>query len=157
MSTLLIVVFAALCSLVATPIVRRVAQRFGWVDRPDGGRKQHAEPIPRVGGLAIYTSFVVSSGVFLLRPSLGIPGTATVAVHAYRHLVIACGLVMLVGLADDLWNVKPLVKLAVQGAAAYYMYAPGLSDRDDLEPFRRRLGRAWTSCRSPSPCSGSWA
>src|SRR5271154_4475655 len=125
MSTLLIVLFAALCSLVTTPIVRRLAQRFGWVDRPDGGRKQHSEPIPRVGGLAIYVSFVVASGVFLLSTLSGDPWYGAIAVHAYRHLVIACGLVMLVGLADDVWDVKPLVKVAVQSAAAYYMYLHG--------------------------------
>lgn len=40
-------------TVLATPVVRRVAMRRGWVDRPDGLRKLHARTIPAVGGIAI--------------------------------------------------------------------------------------------------------
>ena len=49
---------AALLSLVLTPLVRRVAIRLGNVDHPDGRRVNKA-PIPRGGGMAVATSFLV--------------------------------------------------------------------------------------------------
>jgi UDP-GlcNAc:undecaprenyl-phosphate GlcNAc-1-phosphate transferase len=125
MTTLLIVLFAALCSLVLTPIIRRLAHLHGWVDRPDGRRKRHVEPVPRVGGIAVYAAFVFSSGVFLLAALPSDPWYGAVAVHAYRHLVVACGLVMAVGLADDLWGVKPVAKITAQAGAALYLFANG--------------------------------
>jgi len=52
-------------SLLATPIVKRLALRLGAVDLPDE-RKIHKEPMPRLGGLAIYAAFI--SGVLYLCP-----------------------------------------------------------------------------------------
>jgi UDP-GlcNAc:undecaprenyl-phosphate GlcNAc-1-phosphate transferase len=125
MTTLLIVVFAALWSLLLTPLVRRLAHRYGWEDRPDGRRKRHAEPIPRVGGIAVYASFVLASGVFLLAALPTDPWYGAVAVHAYRHLVVACGLVMAIGLVDDVWGVRPVAKIAVQASAGFYLFQNG--------------------------------
>jgi UDP-GlcNAc:undecaprenyl-phosphate GlcNAc-1-phosphate transferase len=135
MTTLLIVAFAALCSLLFTPMVRRVAQRYGWVDNPDGRRKRHTEPVPRVGGVAVYLSFVIASGVFLLAALPSDPWYGRVAVHAYRHLVVACGFVVLVGLADDLWGVKPFAKIAVQAATAFYLFLNGYRIDAISNPF----------------------
>jgi len=46
------VVVAFLISTWLTPVIRRVALRFGVIDSPDGGRKLHAAPTPLLGGLA---------------------------------------------------------------------------------------------------------
>lgn len=40
-------------TVLLTPVVRALALRRGWVDRPDGLRKLHARTIPAVGGIAI--------------------------------------------------------------------------------------------------------
>lgn len=40
-------------TVLLTPIVRKMALQYGWVDRPDGQRKLHARTIPAVGGIAI--------------------------------------------------------------------------------------------------------
>ena len=42
-----------------TPIVRRLSIDQGWVDRPDGHRKLHADTVPAVGGIAIAVGFAV--------------------------------------------------------------------------------------------------
>lgn len=49
---------ALLTTLVATEILRRLAPRFGLLDRP-GGRKQHCSPTPVVGGLAMAAGLAV--------------------------------------------------------------------------------------------------
>ncbi|EJY57247.1 glycosyl transferase, family 4, conserved region [Alicyclobacillus hesperidum URH17-3-68] len=53
---------AALISNFSIPFIRTFALRTGFVDRPNQ-RKIHREPIPLLGGLAIYISFVVAAGV----------------------------------------------------------------------------------------------
>ncbi len=58
---LLPLVFIALGALLVaagtTPLVRRLAPRLGWVDRP-AARKMHTVPTPLLGGVAIYVAFV---------------------------------------------------------------------------------------------------
>src|SRR5258708_14052488 len=49
-------VLAFVIAVVATPIVGRVAARLRLLDHP-GGRRRHARPIPRIGGLGIAVAF----------------------------------------------------------------------------------------------------
>ena len=63
---ILAVVATLLASLILTPIVRILAFRIGAVDRPNY-RKVHTEIMPRIGGLAIYVSFML--GYLILRPT----------------------------------------------------------------------------------------
>src|SRR5437868_4592635 len=59
---------ALLVTLGLTPLVRRWAIARGIVDHPDNQRRIHGHPIPRLGGVAIYLSFI---GVLLVVPLLG--------------------------------------------------------------------------------------
>ncbi len=47
-------------ALLGTPIAGRAALRFGIVDVPDGSLKRHRGPVPYLGGLAVYVSFVLT-------------------------------------------------------------------------------------------------
>lgn len=51
-----------LLSYSMVPLIRRIALRTGFVDKPNH-RKIHKAPIPLLGGLAIYVSFVLTGGV----------------------------------------------------------------------------------------------
>jgi UDP-N-acetylmuramyl pentapeptide phosphotransferase/UDP-N-acetylglucosamine-1-phosphate transferase len=51
---------AAILAWIVTPRVREAAIRFGIVDRPDGRLKTHREPVPYLGGLALYLSFLLA-------------------------------------------------------------------------------------------------
>src|SRR5258708_37495864 len=56
---------AFVIALVATPIVGRVATRLRLLDRP-GGRRQHARPIPRIGGVGNAPAFRAAPPSFLV-------------------------------------------------------------------------------------------
>ena len=61
MNTYLTIFIIALgSSLFLTPVVRRLAQRFGWVDASADGRRLHETPIPRLGGVAIFFSVALA-------------------------------------------------------------------------------------------------
>ena len=64
-SLLTLFVTSFILSFVLTPLVRNLALRYGWVDQP-GGRKIHASPIPRAGGIAIAIAYMAAFGVLFL-------------------------------------------------------------------------------------------
>ncbi len=123
-AALLLLLVAALTSLTLTPLMRTFARNRGWMDQPDGGRKQHVSPVPRIGGVAVYGAFLLSSSLLLALDPLGLaPGAALVS--AYGPLLLACAAVMGVGLVDDIRGVPPAGKLIVQALAALYLYDNG--------------------------------
>ncbi|MFN3255658.1 MAG: glycosyltransferase family 4 protein [Ilumatobacter sp.] len=61
-SYLVIGIIAAAVTFLATPVVVRLANRFGWVAEPNA-RSVHRVALPDVGGLAMFLGFVVALGV----------------------------------------------------------------------------------------------
>lgn len=129
-AALLLLLLAAAVSLVLTPLVRTFARARGWMDEPDGQRKTHRAPVPRIGGLAVFAAFVLSTGTLLA--SGAVPGDV---LGSFIHLVLASAAVMLIGLVDDVIGVRPVAKLAVQTAAAAYLFAHGYRVDNLSNPF----------------------
>ena len=110
---------AFLLSLVLTPICRDIFGSYSVVDEPGGRRKVHDRPIPRVGGIAIAISYFAA---LLLSDLSSLPNYSTLM----WKLLPGAGLVFLVGLVDDLANLKPWQKLIGQLATAYVAYWSGV-------------------------------
>ena len=62
---LLSAVVAFAISYVMTPPVKRFAEAVGAIDVPRDDRRMHSEPVPRMGGLAIFLGFVLSLLLFV--------------------------------------------------------------------------------------------
>ena len=109
--------FAFLLCLVVTPVCRDIFLRLNIVDHPDGERKCHRVPIPRVGGIAIILSYAgAMGGMFLFAPH-----GARIYIQHQRlllSLLPAAAIVFVTGLLDDLIGLKPWQKLSGQFAAA---------------------------------------
>jgi UDP-GlcNAc:undecaprenyl-phosphate GlcNAc-1-phosphate transferase len=116
--------FAFIVSLVLTPLIRDAFARRGLVDRPDGGRKFHDRPVPRVGGIPIAVSYAAAFGLLLAMPAAG----SAFGRHlpAVLSLLPSAGLVFLAGLVDDLRGLRPWQKLAAQTAGAGMAVAAGV-------------------------------
>src|SRR5215472_5178691 len=113
-------------SLVLTPYVRDAAVKFNLVDRPDSARKIHAQPIPRVGGVAIAIAYVLAFGLILVLPYRGLSFDVHTVVPRAMSLLPAAGLVFCIGLVDDIWGLKPWQKLIGQIVAALFAYWAGV-------------------------------
>ena len=102
---------ALLVALVLTPLVWQVARRHGWMARPSEDR-WHDEPVALLGGLALL------GAVALAAAAAGGGG-------AYKWPVwVGAGLIFVVGLVDDLLDIRPEAKLLVQVlATALLIYA----------------------------------
>jgi UDP-GlcNAc:undecaprenyl-phosphate GlcNAc-1-phosphate transferase len=124
-SLIFLVVISFALSFFITPAVREVFLRLGIVDRPDGARKFHHRPIPRVGGVAIALSYVIAFTLLLatrLKAGLIIWG----AFPLIWKLLPAAALVFVTGLLDDLVRLRPWQKLIGQVAAAVAAYFAGV-------------------------------
>jgi len=109
---------AALTALLVTPLVRRLASHVGVVDHP-GERRMHVEPKPRIGGLAVYMGF--SFALFAM------VGFALRSTHFYHDagdihdllgMLFGGTLIMIVGLWDDIMQMRPRSKLIAQTVVA---------------------------------------
>lgn len=107
---------ALVASLGLTIPVRHLAIHYGMVDRP-GPRKVHVEPIPLLGGIAIYLGFVIAM-LFTLR---GVPQQQIVGILAGATLVAA------VGILDDGGLLHHQVKLFIgMPVATLFLIASGI-------------------------------
>lgn len=133
-SLLMLFSVAFFLALALTPVVRNLARSRGWLDRPDGRRKLHSAPVPRLGGLALYCSFALSVAasvaIFHDAPWYGVAVSGV-----YLRALAACTAVMLVGLVDDLVGTTPTAKIAVQVAASFYLYNNGYQIHLVSNPF----------------------
>jgi UDP-GlcNAc:undecaprenyl-phosphate GlcNAc-1-phosphate transferase len=118
-------------TFLATPLVRLLSLRLGWIDRPSD-RKVHPKPTPTVGGLAIYLGVIAGLVVTRFVPFLE---------HLYETssdldaAAIAGALILVLGVADDTRGVSALGKLTGQvlvagvvvllGVQLLYFYFPG--------------------------------
>ncbi len=119
LAPLIWVFFAAFgVSFVATPVMRWLARRNNIVDWPDLKRKAHAQPIPYLGGVAIFLGWLAGMvcAMFLH------PGDVSAGVLMYTtpppYILVGAGIIVFVGLMDDVYGVSPRVKVGGQVLAA---------------------------------------
>lgn len=107
---------AAVGTAVLTPLYILLAQRLGWVDHPLG-RKRHERVTPSMGGLVIF--FVVFVGTFVSLNLENLVGEMLRERARYVYGIVICTLAMLLlGIVDDRFGVRPKVKLLVQSVVA---------------------------------------
>ncbi len=96
-------------SLYGTPLARQAALKYNIVDHPDGKLKDHRQPVPYLGGLAIYLSFLLTLS-FTFKFSQEVLG-----------LMLAGTIVLLLGLIDDFGVLSPRIKLIGQLIAIFVL------------------------------------
>ena len=116
MTLLLTFGVALVLSLALVPVVQRVSLRLGYVAKPREER-WHRQPTPILGGVGIFTAFLLSLLVTLLLSG---------AWNQVRWGVLAgSGLIFLFGLYDDIKHISPPAKLVGQILAAAVVVSQG--------------------------------
>jgi UDP-GlcNAc:undecaprenyl-phosphate GlcNAc-1-phosphate transferase len=114
-------------ALVGTPMAREAALRFGVVDRPDGALKNHDQPVAYLGGLAVFTAFLLSIGMtFEFDAEL-------------LALLLASTIVTMVGLIDDFGALTPKPKVIGQVVAVFVLLKAGIMVQVAFIPWWVRL------------------
>lgn len=105
---------AFLLSIYGVPLARQAALKYGIVDSPDGKLKHQREPVPYLGGPAVYLAFLISLALtFEFRQDV-------------LGIVLAGTLVMTLGLIDDFGVLSPGTKLAGQLLAVFVLIKSGI-------------------------------
>ena len=118
---------AYLLAIWGTPVARAAALRFGVVDRPDGRLKNHREPVPYLGGLAVFGAFLLSIGMtFEFDEDL-------------LALLLASTIVATVGLIDDFGALTPKPKALGQVVAVFVLLKSGIMVQVALLPWWARV------------------
>lgn len=120
---IMIVGFAA--SLGLTPISRQIAMRFGVVDKPTAPRKTHKDHMPMMGGAAIYVAFALALMIF----------SPPQHIRELGVIVGGAGMLSLVGLLDDRYNLSWRLRFGVQFLAALFVILSGIQIQLFSIPF----------------------
>lgn len=121
---------ATALALLATPVVRAAAARFGAVDVP-GDRRVHRNNVPRLGGLAVVAAMLAALAI----------GAAAGGIKPFGELpqllwLLAGTLcVVTVGVIDDVRGLGPWPKLAVEIVAGLMALAGGYGFSAVTNPF----------------------
>ncbi len=93
-------------AFVATPPVTKFAYILGAVDVPRDNRRMHKEPLPRLGGLAIFAGFLVALLIF---------GEMD---RAMTGVLIGALIIVTLGILDDIFRLQASLRFVVEIAAA---------------------------------------
>jgi UDP-GlcNAc:undecaprenyl-phosphate GlcNAc-1-phosphate transferase len=139
----LLFVFALALGLVATPLVQKLAVKVNALDLP-GERKLHRQPVPRLGGIAIYLSFVITlnSGLLVSDALLKLVDDS---LRGWLGLLFGGSIVLALGIVDDLYQLKPSAKLSFQLLAAAVVCLAGLRITQITNPFNGVIVLGWLS------------
>ena len=116
-------IISAVIVLLTTPIVKKIGLKSGYYD-PPGERKVHQRPMVRLGGVSIFLGTLIallcvwwSGGFGWLPPD-----------KEYEIWGVTIGglAFFLIGLADDLFNLSPFLRLLLQVLAASLAWQAGV-------------------------------
>ncbi len=116
---LIIALTSAGLSLILNYFLIKLANRYNWLDYGQQQRPQdiHSQPTPRLGGVSIFTSLIISLIIF--QPSLF---QSTI----FLKILISLTLIIIVGILDDLYNLNPYLRLATNTISALIIVSAGI-------------------------------
>jgi UDP-GlcNAc:undecaprenyl-phosphate/decaprenyl-phosphate GlcNAc-1-phosphate transferase len=118
---------AAAVTALLTPLTMRLARLVGAIDEPrERGLSESATPL--LGGLAIFAGTLVAGLIWL-------PGGFGKEHQLWHGVLLAAGVITLVGAVDDRYELPPVVKLAGQIVAAVLVVHFGVAVKAITLPF----------------------
>ncbi len=116
-------IVAVIISFILTPLVRKFAFKIGAIDIPKDERRVHKEPMPLMGGLAIYFAVIITSLIF-------IPIDKTLI-----SVLIGGTIILISGIIDDKKGMSPKLKLIFQILAGLVLIAGDVKVDFFTNPF----------------------
>lgn len=115
-----------LINVIITPGIIALAHKFGWYDSTDH-RKIHKGDVPRVGGIGIFLSFLIS---WIFVPIVAtsifkVPEIETASLLNYTPFVFGLVIIQIMGIIDDFTNMRAIYKFIGQIGAALFVALGG--------------------------------
>ena len=128
--SLLYVIIPLLFVALFTPIIKKVAVHINALDIPDK-RKIHSKPIPRLGGLAIVSGFLLGYMLF---------GEPSVLMNS---ILIGSFIIVITGMIDDIKPISAKVKFLLQFIAVLVVVLYGNINISKLTVFGYLIDFKW--------------
>jgi UDP-GlcNAc:undecaprenyl-phosphate/decaprenyl-phosphate GlcNAc-1-phosphate transferase len=113
-------------SLLSTPFVIFLSQRFGLIDDPKKNRHPkviHTYPVPRAGGLACFIGIIIAS-------------VLTLNIDSYLVAILIGGVsIVVLGILDDKININPYIRIIVLLLISAIPVASGIGIAYLTNPF----------------------
>lgn len=109
------VLTAYVISYISMPAIIKVAELKEFIDSPDGARKLHKRFVPTMGGVGIFAAFMISYSVWGQVVSLG----------SFPFFIAALLILFLMGVRDDIVELSPFNKFAIQLIATVILVVGG--------------------------------
>ena len=125
-SALKIIIVTFICSIIITPIMKRMAHHIGAIDIPrstEGNRHIHKKPIPKLGGVGIFLAFLFGYMLF---------GQHSIKMNA---ILIGSFIIILTGIVDDINDLRASRQLLAQLIAAAVIVFYGKIVLTDITAF----------------------
>lgn len=122
-------IVSALVTALVTPLIIRWYTKNNWLEQPEKRpltkalKKTHQQSVPRGGGIALFIGLVVGALIFL-------HWDITIAA-----ILGGASLLAFIGWLDDIYDVHPAIRLAVNLLAAVIVIASGVSIKFITDPF----------------------
>ncbi len=123
---------ACITSFVVTPYTIKLAKKVGAIDYPED-RRVNKKPMPRLGGIAVISGFLVSALYLVITMSIeGKLDLNDTENYKLKLIGFLTGMIFLsiFTFLDDVHSLKPIQKLIVQIIAAIIIYAFGIRIND---------------------------
>ena len=121
---LAVFLIATIASLLITPLVRRLCQRFNLLDIPKDHRRVHCTAVPRLGGIAVFASVLAAFSALPLVDNL-LTQKLSERIPEMLLIAVPAALVLCLGIYDDLRGLNATVKFVVLGSIAALFYSMG--------------------------------
>ena len=120
---ILLIVITTFCFVaIIMPFIKKLAMQIGAVDIPRT-RHIHTKPMPKMGGIGIFLGFLLGYMLF---------GETSIQMNS---ILIGGFLIILIGLIDDMTELKPSVKFIGQLASACVIVFYGQFLLDNVSAF----------------------
>ena len=109
-----VLLISVVAAFAAAPLSIRIANRFGIIDKPKDERRVHKKPIPRFGGMGI---FIGSMAGLIIPAGMN---------HKIEVAMLGGFLMYGLGVIDDIFDIKPVIKFGGQVLIASLVYYLGI-------------------------------
>lgn len=103
-------ILAFLISFFMTPVAKKIAFKVGAIAKPRK-RDMHSKPIPRMGGIAIFTGFMITFLIVIWKLPL-------TNIKQIIGIIVGCSMIFILGFFDDIYELNAKIKFIIQILAA---------------------------------------
>jgi UDP-GlcNAc:undecaprenyl-phosphate GlcNAc-1-phosphate transferase len=122
----IIFITITLVSILIAPLIIKVYKKNKWLDDPKQtphAKKTHSEPVPRGGGLVVFTGILFGSLFFLNLDQYLI------------YILLGALILTIVGFIDDVWDISPFIRLGTGLLASILVVQAGINIGYVSNPF----------------------